>query len=766
MKYIFVNILFFFSFFPLISLAQVVVKGKVTDAERQEALIGAAIRRKDALSVGVASSKKGTYRFVLPRSGEYVLQCSSLGFRMETRTINVTDSLVLNFVLQPMAEQLDEVVVRGQQQDPLRNALMGVGYFPMKKIAQLPTFLGENDVLKLIQLTPGVQAENDGSSGYQVRGGESTQNLILLDEAPINHAGHFLGLFPAFHAVALREAVLYKGHSPAQFGGRVSSVMDVRMKEGDFSHYSGSLSVGLLSAGGYINGPLIKGKSSFAFSVRRTYLDLLLKPFPTYESTILHFYDANLKANYSFSNRNKIFLSGFMGQDKIGVKKFADMDWLNQAATLRWWHSFNEGWVWNTSFIYSNYKSDNQVDLLTNRYAFQSSIREQGLKSEMKWRMKGSHMLRVGIHAFQQKIVSADWQRFNRREREERVGMDYAAWIQSDWDLTPHMNLLAGCRFSVFTAMGGNPYYRLNRQRDILETMHPSKMEVIKTYAQLEPRVALSYRWGEHKTLKISYNRMSQQVHTLKNPVTTAPFERYILSSNLIQPTIADQLSVGCVGQWKDKTYEWTIEGYYKWMKNELDYLDGKGFSTAIEIERLLASGKGKAYGLEMQLNRKKGPLTGWINYTLSWSKRKIADINEGRWYNANNDKRHDLAIVALYKLNKKWSFSANWVYTSGQALNAPSAKYSVDGETHYYYPDRNAYRAPAYHRLDLGAIYKMNPRKHYRGEWTFGLFNAYSHLNPYVVTIAADNDKPTGTKASMTSLYGIIPSVAYKIYF
>lgn len=767
MKNKIVFILFVYLLFSNVKLfSQVIVKGRIIDQESRQPLIGATISERDNVRLGTVANEKGFYRLRLPKSGTYILKCTSLGYKTELRTVTANDSVVLNFALQTSVEQLDEVVVQASYQNPLKMALMGVNYFPIKKITQLPSFLGEHDVLKSLQLTPGVQAENDGSSGFQVRGSESTKNLILLDEAPINHAGHLLGIFPAFHAVALREATLYKGQSPAQYGGRASSVMDIRMKEGDLSHYSGNLSIGLLSAGAHINGPIIKGKSSFALSARRTYIDLLLKPFPTYSGTTLHFYDVNLKLNYSFSDRNKIFLSGFLGQDNIGAKKFAEMDWQNSAMTLRWWHAFNEDWIWNTSFIYSNYISDNQVDLLTNRYAFESSIQETGFKSEMKWRMKNNHILRIGLQAMKQKIVSADWERFNRKEREARKGIDYAAWIQSDWDLNRKMNLLLGLRFSLYTAMGGNLYYQLNKDREIISTLDYPSNKVVKTYAHFEPRVALSYRLSNRQTIKASYNRMIQQVHTLKNPVTTAPFERYMLSSNLVQPEIVDQFSLGCVGQWDDKKYEWTLEAYYKKMNHQLDYLDGKGFSSAIELERLLGSGKGKSYGIELQVNRKKGKLTGWISYTLAWSQRKIAEINNGDWYDANNDRRHDLSIVGMYKLNKKWSFSLNWVFSSGQALNAPSAKYEVDGETHYYYPNRNAYRAPAYHRLDLGATYKMNPRKSYRGEWTFGLYNAYSHLNPYVVTIASDEEKPSGTKVSMTALYGIIPSVAYKIYF
>ena len=742
------------------------VEGFIKDSQSKEPLIGATLTIAENPRLGTATDLQGHYRLRLLETGTYTFICRSIGYKEQQIKLTLETSTTKDFLLESASESLQEVVITGERINPLTSAQMGVSQLSSKEITKLPAFLGEHDIMKTLQLMPGVKSENDGSSGFQVRGGESTQNLILLDGSPINHAGHLLGIFSAFNADALRYATLYKGQVPAQYGDRIASVLDLKTKDGNASEYAGNAKIGLLAAGFHLNGPIEKGKSSFALSARRTYADLFLKASPKLKNNTLNFFDINLKAMRRFSKRDNLFFTGFLGQDNIGINNLADMKWNNRAASLRWVHLLNSIWAINTSFNYSNYTSHNVIDILLTRYAYNSSIQQISGQTELQYHLDNGLSLRMGVSSMLNRAVSADWDEFDVKEKEKRKGMQHNGWIQSNFNLTEQFNISAGLRASAFSALGGSPFYTLNEKHEIATTTFPSSSEIVKTYWSLEPRLGMSYQLTPLHTLKTSYNRMSQNVHTIKNPVTTAPFERYIISSNLIKPQQADQLSLGYAGSTATGDYEWTAEGYYKWMNNQLDYLDGKGFFTAVELEPLLASGIGKAYGWEFNFKKNTGLWTGWISYTLAWSKRKMDAINNGKWYNANNDRRHDINTVVMYHLNKRWDFSANFVFTTGQALNAPSSKLIVDGETQYYYGFRNAYRSPIYHRLDLSATYKQKPRKYYQGEWNFALYNAYSHYNPYVISIESDQDKTSGTSVKQFSLYGLIPSVSYKISF
>lgn len=678
------------------------------------------------------------------------------------RQLEIMDSLYADSV------RLEEVIVTSRKRNGgLKTTEMGVTTFGVKELERLPTLLGERDLVKSFQLMPGVKAESDGTSGFNVRGGSTTQNLILLDGAPVMQPGHILGFFSVFNSSALLDAQLYKGIMPAQYGDRLSSLMDIQQRDGQGSTFAGDINVGLLSASGHIRGTATGGKLGYALSARRTYFDMFLKTQEDYKDTKLYFYDLNGRISYSFSDKDKLFLSGYHGNDNIGVSDIADMDWQNQSASLRWFHSFNPTWTSNTSLVFGRYASSTQMSILNTDAAIHGSVQQTGLKQDFRYLPHEAHSMHFGAQIMWDKAITGEWSFNNLEEQETRYGAELSAWWQYDWTINPKHLLSVGLRLNGFAAMGGAPYYTLDGEYNIVSSWEDDRSHMEKTYWRLDPRVAYTYRLNPKHSLKLGYSRLTQNVHAIQNAVTNFPYTRYILSSNLVKPETADQISAGWVAEWMDGMYSTNLETYYKWQHNSLDYRDGVGFDSEIEMERLLSTGKGRAYGVEFNISKDKGPLTGWLSYTWSRSELKIDDVNGGKWYNASNDRTHDISLVGMYRLNKRWDFSANWVYNTGQAYSAPSAKYQMNGETVFYYAERNGYRAPDYHRLDLSASYHM-PKKHKNRSvvWHFGLYNAYNHHNPYVIQFEEDKQKASGMKATMTSLYGVIPFVSYQLTF
>lgn len=677
------------------------------------------------------------------------------------RQLEIMDSIYADSV------RLEEVVITSRRNGGLKTTKMGVASLRVKELERLPTLLGERDLVKSFQLMPGVKAESDGTSGYNVRGGSTTQNLILLDGAPVMQPGHILGFFSVFNSSALLDAQMYKGIMPAQYGDRLSSLLDIQQRDGQGGKLVGDINVGLLSAGGHIRGTTAGGKFSYALSARRTYFDLFLKTTEDYKDAKLYFYDLNGRLSYSFSDDDKLFLSAYHGNDNIGVDDLADMDWQNQCMSLRWFHRVNNIWISNTSLVFGRYASSTELSILNTDAAIHGSVQQTGIKQDFRYHPNESHSMHIGAHLMADKAITGEWSFNNLQEREERYGTELTAWWQYDWAINPKHLLSVGLRLNGFAAMGGAPYYTLDDESNIVSSWEDDRCHIEKMFWNLDPRVAYTYRVNPKHSLKLGYSRLTQNVHAIQNAVTNFPYSRYIFSSNLIDPETADQISLGWVAEWMDGMYSTNIETYYKWLHNSIDYREGVSFDAEIEMERLLATGRGRAYGVELNISKDKGPLTGWLSYTWSRSELKLDEVNHGRWYKASNDRTHDVSLVAMYRLNKRWDFSANWMYTTGQAYSAPSGKYQMDGETVFYYAERNGYRAPDYHRLDLSASYHMRPKhKNRRVVWHFGVYNAYNHYNPYVINFEEDKQKASGMKATMTSLYGAIPFVSYQLTF
>ena len=641
---------------------------------------------------------------------------------------------------------------------------VGVEKVEIATLAKVPSLFGEKDILKGIQLLPGVKSESEGSGGYQVRGGTAAQNLILLDGATVYNAGHLMGLFSSFNDDALMNGSLYKGMVPAQLGGGSSSVFDISTRSGDVNNYHYGASVGLLSAKVMAEGPIQKDKSSFLVAGRRSYLDLFLGLSDVYKNNTLHFYDTNVRLNFHLSPKDMLALSFFHGRDNMAIEDMMMMEWSNTAATANWLHTFSDTRYVNTKLAYSIYQCDMGMDMLSSYYKMKGYIRHATLRHQQVW-APGQHRFNYGLEGTFLQLQSAEWDIVELHERERRNALMGAAWIGDEWRVGKQLELSAGVRLHLFSVLGGAPYYLIDKDGNITETLNTASGHIVKTYTNVEPRLSAKLKLSQLHSLKLGYSRTSQDIHAISNSSMSMPFDRYTMTSNIVAPEQADQIALGWAGITKNGEYDFSAEAYYKNIRNVYDYRDGKLFYSEIEIERLILGGKGRAYGLELCAHKNKGLLTGWVSYTLSWSDNKIEGINGGKWYTASNDRRHDLSVVGMYNLSNTWEVAATWHYNTGQALTAPSGKYDMSGSTFYYYHERNGYRAPACHRLDISATYT---KKHGRAThiWSFGIYNAYNHYNPYVIQFLNDDDKPSGTKVEQTSLFGIIPSVSFTIKY
>ena len=663
-------------------------------------------------------------------------------------------------------DTLREVTVTSRSAEKrISEVQIGVEKVEVATLAKVPALLGERDIVKSIQLLPGVKSEGEGSGGYQVRGGTSSQNLMLLDGATVYNAGHLMGLFSAFNDEALANASLYKGLVPAQLGGGTSSVFDIDTRSGDMQRYHFSGTMGLLSAKVMAEGPIQRDGSSFLFAGRRSYLDMFLKASKDYKDNTMNFYDMNVRLNFRLSPQDFLNLTFFRGRDNMGLDELLDMTWGNTTVTANWLHTFSDKLYANTMLAYTDFSNDVGIDMMNIHYTMAGYIRHLVLNHRQVWTPTKRHRVNYGFETDYTQLKSAEWDIDYLHQREKRNAWMNSLWVNDEWKLSNRLDLSAGLRLHLFTVLGGSPYYQIDRQGNITETMNPGSGEFVKTYTDVEPRVSLKWALSRRHSLKVGYSRTSQDIHAIRGSSASMPFDRYTMTSNIVSPERADQVAVGWTGITPTGDYDFSAEVYYKNIDNVYDYRDGKSFHSEIEIERLLLGGKGRAYGLELCAHKNEGRLTGWLSYTLAWSENKIEGINGGDWYTASNDRRHDIALVGMYQLSKRWELSAVWRYNTGQALTAPSAKYEVDGHTYYYYAERNGYRAPAYHRLDLSATYSREVGKTTQ-QWAFGLYNAYNRYNPYVITFENDDERPSGTKTVQTSLFGIIPSVSFTIKF
>ncbi len=743
-----------------------VLSGSVRDKQTGESLIKAVVRIQELPNAGIISNEYGFYSLSLPK-GNYSVVVSQVGYETLVQKIKLDSSITINFSLQTKNVLKEVVVESSRKNDNLTKAQMGTETINMAAISKVPVIFGEKDLLKTIQLLPGVKSAGEGNSGFFVRGGGADQNLILLDEAPVYNATHLLGFFSTFNSDAIKDATIIKGNSPSQYGGRLSSVLDVKMKEGNNQNYTVNGGIGLISSKVSVEGPLQKNKSSFILSGRRTYADVFLKATEKFKDNILYFYDLNAKANYQINAKNKIYVSGYFGRDELGLGQDFGIDWGNKTGTIRWNKIISNKLFLNTSFIYSDYNYNVKLKNGETNFNINSEIKDVNLKQDYTLYTNTQNTLRFGFNTILHNIKPSTFSGtvINSVAKTGRNGLENAVYLTNNYKATNQLTIDYGMRLSMYTLMGGD-VYNIYQNGVVSSSIKLAPSSFGKTYANLEPRITTNFRIDDEKSIKAGYARNVQHLHLLSNSVASSPSDQWIGNSYNIKPEIADQISIGYVTKVFKNNFEFTTEAYYKNLQNQIDYKDGAEINTVSDVESVLLYGIGRAYGLELLLKKKEGRLTGWIGYTLSKTERKIEGINGNNWYNARQDRTHDISVVGIYDLNDRWSLSGVFVYNTGDAVTYPTGKYNLQGQTLYQYAARNANRMPAYHRLDFSATYEKNKTKRMHGSWNFSLYNVYGRENAYRISFKDDPNDPTRTQIIRTALFKWVPSVTYQFKF
>lgn len=750
------------------------ISGIIKDAATGETLIGASVRLQEQSSVGTAANSYGFYSLTAA-GGTYTLVFSYAGYQTITQKVDLQSSRVINISL-PTKSDLQEVVIRANKpnNDNVVSPQMGLEKLNMAQINMVPVVLGERDVLKTITLMPGIKTAGEGNTGFYVRGGASDQNLILLDEATVYNASHLLGFFSTFNSDAIKDVNIYKGGMPAEYGGRLSSVLDIKMNEGNNKDFTVQGGLGLIASRLKVEGPLVKDKGSFMISARRTYVDVFLNASSdsSIKGSSLYFYDINAKANYHFTDRNAVYVSGYFGKDVLGLKNVFGTNWGNSTGTIRFNHLFNNRLFSNTSVIYSNYNYVIQSFESTSSFKATSKITDVNLKEDLQYSLSEQHTLKFGLNILHHTIAPGDittdnTSSFNNKSIEERYGYEAAAYLSDEWRAGTKLTFLYGVRLSGMFLLGPGTFKTYDAAGNSVAAATYGSGATVKRYLNLEPRLSASYQLNDENSVKFSYNRNTQNIHLLTNSTTSSPTDLYVMSSNNIKPEIADQLSTGWFRNFKDNTYEFSAEVYYKALQNQIDYKDGAQLIANQDVESLLTYGSGRAYGLELFLKKKYGRFNGWVGYTLSRTERKFDAINNGDYYPARQDRTHDVSLVGIYQLNKRWTFSGSFIYATGNAVTYPTGKYNVGGLTTFSYSERNGYRQPSSNRLDLGATLEGKQHKRFHSSWTFSIYNIYGHRDPYSITFRDSKTVPGTTEAVETSIFATpIPSVTWNFKF
>lgn len=768
----------------------VTISGYVRDRASGEALIGATVQ-VTGTSVGVATNAYGFYALSLT-PGRYSLSFMYVGYKPLSITKEVAANETLQVELEENSEQLDEIVISAEGGNTnVVSTQMSIAKLDPKLVKQIPAVLGEPDLIRAFQLLPGVTAVADGAAGFNVRGGSADQNLILLDEATVYNSSHLLGLFSVANPDAIKSVTLYKGGIPARYGGRLSSVMDIRQREGNAKEFNGEAGIGLISARLLAEGPIVKDKSSFMVAGRRSYGDLFL-PLIDNKSTA-YFYDLNAKVNYNINERNQLFLSGYFGRDRFSLGSIFNSTWGNTAATLRWNHLFSQKLFANFSAVYSNY--DYSLDQLTTgaQYNWISRIISVDAKADFSYNLGTKTQLAFGgewkNYEFRPgDITPIKGSPVKPRTLDNKYAIETGAYLSIEHVMGP-VTINAGIRHSSFARKGPQtlPVYENNQpvvyngqigryeNGVVVGSTSRTSSQRINTYSNWEPRLALTAITSSSSSIKASYNRMYQYLHLISNTTAPQPTDLWVPSGNFIEPQMVDQYAIGFFKNLNGNKYEASIEGFYKDMNNLVDYVDGADLITNNTIETELLRGIGRGYGLEFLIRKKNGPLTGWVSYTLSKAERRVKGITEsdpgingGQWYNANFDKPHNLSVVGSYQINKRWSLSSNFVITSGIPGTFPVGRYEYAGLVVPQFGFRNQERLPTYHRLDVSATVKGKKKRWKNGghEWVFGVYNLYNRANATSIYFTEDAENPGNVKAFKSYLFGILPSVTYNFKF
>lgn len=755
----------------------ITISGTITDGKNGEDLFGASVIATDMTNTGARTNVYGFYSLSIP-AGRHTIAYRSSGYEEKSFDLNFTqDTLIsLELFLSKEVQELEGVEIKSKKTNSnITSAQMEVTRLDPQSIKTIPILFGEQDVMKTLQLTPGVKGGGEGSAGFYVRGGGADQNLILLDESIVYNASHLLGFFSVFNSDAIKDVALYKSGIPAEYGGRASSVMDVRMRDGNNKEFAASGGIGLISSRLTLEGPIVKDKSSFIISGRRSYADLFLvfAKDENIRDTKLFFYDLNAKVNYKISDKDRIYLSGYFGRDKFGLSDDFGFDWGNKTGTVRWNHLFNDKLFMNTSVIFSSFDYQFSVGQGDDGFGIRSSIRDINVKQDYNYYLNSNNSLKFGInaihHTFEPGVLESGANiGFNQINLEKRHALEVGAYLQNEQKLGNRWAFMYGLRYSGFNYMGKGTAYEYDDNGFITSQKSYDSFESIKYYQGFEPRLSTSFIINETNSIKAGYNRIFQYIHQLSNTTTSSPTDVWVPTSNNVKPQIGDQIAVGYYKNFKKDEYQVSVETYYKWLQNQIDYRPNANLILNGQIERELVYGKGRAYGVEFQIKKTKGDFTGWFNYTLSRALRTFKDIDGGTEFSARQDRIHDLNLVLTYNINKKFVVSTSFVYYTGDAVTFPSALYEMDGYEVPYVGNRNGNRLPDYHRLDLGLTWYLKDKKNYKHNLSFSIYNVYNRENAFAVRFIDDfEDNMTGqTQAVQTALFKIIPSITYNFNF
>lgn len=752
------------------------VHGYVRDAATGEALLAANVIIEE-LGTGTSTNEFGYYALSL-EPGTYTLIFSYVGYTTVYRSITLSERMVLNMELNESLTELEEVTISSKQSNSNISQLeTGSSSLSIQSIRKIPAFMGEVDVIKAIQLLPGVQVTSEGSSGFSVRGGGRDQNMILLDEAAIYNASHLMGFFSVFNNDAIKDVKLYKGDIPARSGGRLASLLDVRMKEGNSKEFHGSGGIGTIASRLTLEGPIVSDKISFIFSGRRTYADLFLlfSKDDNLRNTKLYFYDLNGKLDYRINDKNRIYLSGYSGKDTYANKEYAGMGFGNRTLTLGWNHIFNNSLFSNFTLINSHYFYDlGTPDDAEEYFNWKSDLDDYGLKADFSWYPSPEHTFRFGASSYYHNINPGEVSAISTGGINQtlELSIDHALesgiYFSGESNLGEKFALRYGLRYSLFNNIGPATIPGFDEDHQLIDTTQYEKGDFFNFYSGLEPRLAANYMLSDQHSVKASYSRTRQYLQLASNSAAGTPLEIWFPASPNIEPQISDQVSVGYFRNFLENKLQSSIELYYKKMNNSIDFRDHAQLFLNPRLDGEIRIGEATSYGAEFYLKYASGGFSGWISYTLSKTMRTFEEINEGNPYPAPYDRPNDLALVFNYDITARFGLAANWIYSTGLPFTLPSGRYEVGNEILPLYTGRNEYRLPDYHRLDLSFTLrgKEKPGKRWRGEWNLSLYNAYARKNVWTLNFVPDEAESDVTRAEMTYLFTIVPAITYNFRF
>lgn len=764
------------------------ISGYIKEKGSQEHLFGVSVYIPK-LGIGTSTNTYGFYSLTVPK-GDYTLLISSVGFISRSKKINLHKNILYSVEIELKEEYLDEVIVSSEKIiKQSQTTQMSFDKLKMNNVKDLPAFLGETDVLKTLQLLPGVESGVEATSGVYIRGGSPDQNLIILDEAQVYNSNHLFGLFSIFNGDGIKSVEVFKGGFPARFGGRLSSVININMKDGNKEKLVGKFSIGLLSSSVMLEGPISKRKTSFHINARRTYADLISLPFQPKNSTVgYYFQDLNFKIHHVFNDKNKLFWSNYYGKDNFSSlnekntnRDKRNINWGNITSTLRWNHEFNNKLFSNTSVIFSNYdfnvNSESKNTSIETKFITSSGINDYGIKTDFQYIPNPKHRFQFGLTGTYHNFTP---QRLNLKEtgvneiskNQELNSIESAIYVEDTWKVSKRLSMTPGMRISNFNHKATN-------------------------YTAFEPRIGIAWKATPTISLKTSYSKMNQYIHLLTNSGFGLPTDLWVSSTDKVKPQQSEQIAIGAIKDFEDSEYSFSIEAYYKKMNDIISYKEGASFLVLnnlqsgknVSWEENITEGQGWAYGSEFLFKKERGKLTGWLSYTISKSERQFDELNLGRKFNSKYDRRHSLSLVGIYKLSKNITLSGNWSFSSGLSYTLPNLKTSSpdnefpilsppnDVDNSYgFTTERNNFKGEAFHRLDLSIQFHKKTKRNNLRTWAFSIYNGYGNRNPlfYFVsnsdtsfnTLGGNTNSVNDITLRRYSLLVFVPSITYTLKF